>query len=738
MCGIASIVGNKPNKGIILTEILERISHRGEKKYFGELENLEFCSLGMNRLAIVDRENAKQPICDISKRYWIVLNGEIYNYKELQEELKGKGYIFKTDSDTEVLLYGFIEWQEKVVEKINGMYAFFVFDNQTKEFFVARDPIGVKPLYYTQDKENNRYFASEIKSLCFLDEIEKIENFPSGSYMKNEKITKFFTFPEVDNYIIENDAIIEIRKLLDESVKMRVQTDLPVAVYLSGGIDSTAVLATASKYHNDVMAIIVGNEQSTDRKFAERYCKENNIKYIIKQPPTEEEIVKKIAEIVEITESFEPNMIRQSAISYFIAEAGKDFKIILCGEGADEIFAGYPEFTKIDQNEIDGKIRQFLCDLHRTQLQRVDRTSMHWTTEVREPLLDKNLIQYVLKIPANLKIKKIGNETITKYIFRKAMEDRLPEYIFNRPKVVLSEGAGYKGNQKIGGLFYDIVSKNISDEELENFQRDFKDWNLQTKEEIYYFKFFLKFKYDKADFNKIRTTTNKADSYNKDNMFVQSVFDSFNTWKFKREQPFNENQFFEIIRKSVKNNEPIKFVMYWGKGERDFIGKNELQALDFLKTMFESISRIYKEKTRLTIVYTDTHAKLNGFEDEEIQSYKNSLEEILKKYNFSLVCMSKIANLEKYDEIKVEESFLNLLVNSARKHYKGNENIQKIAKWYYQQNQIEKQKITEYFENHIFLTYNGSEINPLFPEKMPIFYMYSTKKGDSEKPWFKE
>ena len=231
---------------------------------------------------------------------------------------------------------------------------------------------------------------------------------------------------------------------------------------------------------------------------------------------------------------------------------------------------------------------------------------------------------------------------------------------------------------------------------------------------------------------------NKVDAQNKENILIQSIFDSFKTRKFKREQPSDENLFFEVICQSVKKNEPIKFVTYWWKGERNEMWEHETQALEFLHSMFENINQKYTHKTKLSIIYTDTHARINGFNGEEIELYERSLRNATEKYGYNVLLMSDILKLEKYSEIDIESDFLDTLVVSASKHYKWNENIETIAKWYYQQNQNEKKQVAKMFENHIFLTYNGRSMNQLFPEKMPIFYMYSTKRGNSEKPWFKE
>jgi asparagine synthase (glutamine-hydrolysing) len=747
MCGIASIIGNQKQDSGMLKEMLLPIIHRGEREYFNESLDLGNCVLGMNRLAIVDRQRAKQPIGSNNGEFYIVFNGEIYNYKELQKELEDKGYKFNTNSDTEVLVNGYQEWGENVLDKISGMFAFFIYDKKHNSFFVARDPLGVKPLYWAEDEEKNYYFASEIKSFAELSQVNKVNLFPPAHFMKDGKMEKYFNLStQVDNDITEQEATEKIRKLFDHSVKIRVQTDLPVAVYFSGGIDSTAVLATAVKYHNDVTAIIVGRDPSTDKDVAIKYCIENNIKYIVGVPPTEEELSKGLEEIVKITESFEPNMIRQSAVSYYIAKTASDngFKVILCGEGSDEIFAGYPEFAKLESSkEIQEKIAQFLSDLHRTQLQRVDRTSMFFTTEVREPFLDKDLLAYVLKIPTALKIKDVDGKIVTKYILRKAMSDRLPEYVYNRDKVVLSEGAGFGGNQKIGGLFYDIVSKEVSDEEFEKFKSQYKEWNLETKEEVYYFKSYIKFGYLKAEFNQKRTTVNKIDTQQEDTKLAQKILESFNTWKFKKEQPNTSDKIMLSILQSIRKKEPIKFVMYWGKGDRDTISEIDLMAIERLLDFRTMIEKEYTKGTELTFIFTDNHARLNGYGTEGTDAYFNSVRSEAEKHGIKNILLSELVeyneeNISKdVESVEINDELLNNLVKSSERHYRNSENNHLVgAKIYYLQNQLERKAVEQKFNDNIFLTYNGNEVDGILPTKLPIFYMYSYKKGSSEKPWF--
>jgi len=745
MCGISAIIGNKKQSSKKLEAMLKTIACRGESNHFNESADFGLCVLGMNRLAIVDREKAKQPITSADGRYVIVFNGEIYNYKELRAELKQLGSSFNTDSDTEVLVNGYNIWGSDMLSKLRGMFAFFIYNKKTNDFFAARDPFGIKPLYYAKDEEGTYYFVSEIKAITQIENVHKVELFPPAHFMLNGELKPYWKVPEnINSNFTEEQFVQKIRDLFDQSVKRRVQTDLPIAVYLSGGIDSTAVLATARKYHNDVTAVIVGTKEATDRIGATKYCEENNIKYVVKEPPNEEELAKSIPEIVRLTESFEPNMIRQSAVSYYIASAAaeKGFKIILCGEGADETFAGYPEFTQgLSDKEIEEKIRQFVKDLHRTQLQRVDRTSMAFTTEVRVPFLDLDLADFVLQIPAKYKIVERNDKQITKYIFRKAMEDRLPEYVFNRDKVVLSEGAGYKGNQKIRGLFYDIVSSKVSSGELAEYKTKYASWNLETKEEVYYFKFYKDFGYLKAEFNQQRTAVNKVNTLDK--TLSQKIVEQFNTWSFKREQPNDNAAMQKVVDEAVADNKPIPFVLYWGKGEKNKIDKPEIDALNMLKSISDRIGTVYKSGAEFTLILTDTHAQLNGFSDGETKQYYQSVKDLADKQGMKCIFMSKIADFDldslvsQSKEVQVNNEVLAILEESSEKHYKRSSDHLLGAKLYYLQNQIERAEVAKQFPNHIFITYSGSVLNDIFP-KLPIFYMYSTEKGTSVKPWFVE
>lgn len=507
MCGIAAVMGAKA-KGHQLTEMLTTLAHRGEPNHFNESLSLSNCNLGMNRLAIVDRDNAIQPMSTADRRYHIVFNGEIYNAAVLRSELEKSGRQFKTLSDTEVILQGFAEWGPKVVERLEGMFAFFINDCEKNDFFIARDQFGIKPLYFSQS-DNNFYFGSEIKALASLDEVEEISVLEPGTYQTKDGSNKYAPLPlDYRQGVLDKAVLIEeLRERFDLAVKSQVQTDLPIGVFMSGGLDSSAVLATACLYHSNVTAIIIGNDQSEDRLIAEKFCREREIPYVIEEAPSEEELAKLIPDLIRICETFEPNVIRQAALSLLVSRraAGLGLKVLLCGEGADELFAGYPELDG-NSESLHAALLTFLGDLHRTQLQRVDRTSMSATVEVRVPFLDRSFAKFALTIPPEM--KRVAGRGGEKWILREAMRDRLPDYICRRPKAVFSEGAGLGGNDD-NGMFAAIVERLIDDDTFYALKDKYKEWNLRTKEEAFYFNYFVQHRYEKAKFTRNRVVANR-------------------------------------------------------------------------------------------------------------------------------------------------------------------------------------------------------------------------------------
>ena len=234
MCGISAIWGDATNKEENLRNSLFKISHRGDLNHQFEHKIFDRAALGTNRLAIVDKKFGDQPQQNEDGNIFAIFNGEIFNFKKLKEELDTLGHIFRTESDTEVLTHLWEQYGEKMIMKLDSeMFAFVIYDKKNDEIFAARDRLGVKPLYYAFDKTETVYFASEIKALVCLDDLREIHEFPSGYYFyKNTFVQYYETL--VGSGKEQNEA--ELSEIIEEAVRKRVQTELPIAVFLSGGV----------------------------------------------------------------------------------------------------------------------------------------------------------------------------------------------------------------------------------------------------------------------------------------------------------------------------------------------------------------------------------------------------------------------------------------------------------------------------------------------------------------------
>jgi asparagine synthase (glutamine-hydrolysing) len=728
--------------------MLAQIEHRGNSNY--EIAEAGNCCLGANRLEIVDRGNGRQPKKNEDGTMLCVLNGEIFNHRQLKEELEAAGHKYQSDCDTETLVHLYEQYGVAMLEKLNSeMFAFAIYDAKRDSLFVVRDRWGVKPLYWAQDEEGTFCFGSEIKELACLPGILQVKMFPPGHVFKDGKLEKYYAPGNHGKVKMdEKEATLKLRELVDEAVKKRVDTDLPIGVFLSGGLDSTAVLATALKYHDDITAIIIGREGSDDVKFARRYCEENKVKHIIRSPPDENALFKDIGEIVRIVESYEPNVVRQSAISHYIAKAAKELglRIVLCGEGPDELFMGYPEFKKLGKRMAMEKRNSFLNDLHRTQFQRVDRTSMHFTIEVRVPFFDDEIVEFARKLPASICIKEQYGKKLEKYVLRKAMEDRLPDYICWREKVVLSEGAGYNGNQP-GGLFEELASAKISDGQLAAIQDEFHEWNIHTKEEAFYFGIFRRLGYCKARFNADRAIANRRTSVAA-KLQLSLEEEIFRRMTDKRHCRFHAkypDRLKGIIKLAVAKRKPIGLFMLWGVWKKGAVNGSESAALEIIDSMQREVQEVHPPGFRLTMVMADTHATLNLMDKMSIYSYDsylgaferyararghtvNRLSEILAQRHMEPIGVKKgIAHVQQSD-------YWPILLASACKYYEGDDK-ESGARAYVERRLAEKPTLEKVFKQSIFLTYNGPRYDVLAPD-LPTIYPVANRKRTNEKPWF--
>jgi asparagine synthase (glutamine-hydrolysing) len=453
-------------------------------------------ALGCVRLAIVDAPGGGQPSLNERGDVAVVFNGEIYNHRELRSQLQRLGHHFRSECDTEVIVHAYEEWGKGLLARLRGMYAFVIVDHARKRTLAGRDPFGIKPLYYGRQGAQ-LLFASEIKALMQAG-ANGIKAVPAGGYVDNGQKSEREQFPRPASLNIDpEEAKSEIRHLLEDSVRSMLDTQLPVAVLCGGGIDSSAVLYEAVKFSKDVAVYAVGvSLEAPDVCAARCVARQLNVPF---RPVIVDEasLLGSIPKVVACIESFEPNHIRGGTLSYALARAVHEdgIKVALCGEGADELLAGYPEFQEYLgrqdwETQVQGEVKRFTEELHKTQLQRVDRTNMAFAVEVRVPFLDLDFASFALSLPPQHKLRNGANGTPTaKWVLREAYRGLLPDGIVGRRKIVLSEGAGV-GDNGPRGPFFEFGARKIDEADFEDLKRSHPEFRLQSKEEAYYFSIF--------------------------------------------------------------------------------------------------------------------------------------------------------------------------------------------------------------------------------------------------------
>ncbi|MEW5996433.1 MAG: asparagine synthase-related protein [Candidatus Micrarchaeota archaeon] len=477
----------------LLASMLGAMEHRGDKK--NECRMLKNCLLGAHRLAIVDRENARQPMPNEDNSIFVVFNGEIYNHGELRSLLGNHG--FRTDSDTEVLVHGYEEWGPDLLQKLDGQFAFIIYDSRKDVILAARDPFGIKPFHYAE-MDGCMAFASEMKALAHLN-AEEIKVLEPGACFLDGKIHRYFRMQGSKPPEEPGEIKKRLRTLFREAVRKRVQIDLPVAVLVSGGVDSTLVLKYALECHQDVTAFCVGGNGSEDLSYARRVAEYFGVELKVFDPKMID-VEKELEMFIYFGETFEPNQVNTLGLSYYLAKMVHDcgIKVALSGEGADEIFGGYSEFRQIrSEAELQARLMEYLRLLHRTQLQRVDRMSMAHGVEVRVPFLDKELVEYAMGLPPSL---KVHNNT-TKWILREAFRSEVPEFVIGREKCPFPVGAGRRREFE-QDEYAKLVSR-LSDGEFSDIRSAYPEFSIRTKEDAFYFRIFAKY-FLKGKFNRER------------------------------------------------------------------------------------------------------------------------------------------------------------------------------------------------------------------------------------------
>jgi len=506
VCGITAIFGNYADKGDFLHASLEKITHRGTNQF--ELKVFEKGGIGANRLPIVDRANGQQPLPNEDGSVYAVQNGEIFNYKELKKDLEKKGHRFKTDCDTEVLVHLYEEYGEEMMRHIDSeMFSFIIYDKKNNNFLAARDRFGVKPLFYAED-ENGYYFASELKQLVQFGFIKEVRPFPKGHLMHKGGLKKYYELKCENSVKDERYAKRELTRLIIDAVKKRVDTDLPVAVLLSGGVDSSLIMEIAARLHPDVTAFILGKPGSPDYEAAIKLCKDNHYKHQVVYP--EVDYAEEFESLIYHLELYEAQVIRQSFALDILAKAvvRAGYRIALVGEASDEIFAGYNEFSSLKDENINKGCLLMTNDLERGHNVRVDRMSMKHTLETRAPFFDTPVVEFAMKIDGKLKIKRENHQITTKYILRRVAEDFLPDYIAWRYKIAFANGAGmsvgFNYRTQDGEVAKSVLSR-AKPAGMED--ATIKKYGFMTDEERLYFRTYRDLGFEKLLGNEARIIT---------------------------------------------------------------------------------------------------------------------------------------------------------------------------------------------------------------------------------------
>jgi asparagine synthase (glutamine-hydrolysing) len=473
MCGIVLVVGPGADRSLF-RRMMASIKPRGDVEETLLADDL---LAGTQRLRIVDRERAVQPWMSADGRFLLCYNGEVYNHRALRAELAGLGRAMRTDSDTEVVLEAFLEWGERAVHRLRGDYAFAVVERATGRTYLARDPLGVKPLYWSR-AGGRLHVASEIKALVPV--AAPVSEVPPGHHGWGDAARAPELTPHLDllrlgagTDPIEDpaEAVRQVRAVLSESIQVRLDTDLPVGVILSGGLDSSLTLLHVREMHPDCVAFTIGSPHSEDLVYARRLTRELGVEHEIIELRPRDIGIAEIREAIRMSELTEYGDIINAVISVplFRRIAERGIKVVLGGDGSDELFGGYPMYQRIGPELSHRLFLHKIRNLGRTELQRVDRTSLGQGVEVRVPFLDPDLVDLAMRVPAELKIRD-GQE---KWIVRTAFADMLPEYIRRRPKNGLSYSTGLHDRARLYKPVFPRLYRSFGYDLLEPIRRDF-------------------------------------------------------------------------------------------------------------------------------------------------------------------------------------------------------------------------------------------------------------------------
>ncbi|MEZ7506888.1 asparagine synthase B [Flavobacterium sp. Arc2] len=492
MCGILAIIGKGKDEELV-KKLSKSMSHRGpDESDLHVMENGHI--LSHERLSIIDLHSGKQPIQGSSTAY-VVHNGEVYNHQALRDGIL-KEHAFRTKSDSEVIVHLYEEFGYDFCNKIDGDFAFVVINGD--DFIAARDPLGVKPLYYGLDERGRIYFTSEMKSIA--DQCKTFSTFPPGHYYTQKTGFVKYYRPVYEDYekADQNLDLELIRTTLTEATRKRLMSDVPIGVLLSGGLDSSLTSAIASRLLAEegkkLHSFSIGLDADAPdvlaaRKVADFLGTEHHEIYF-----TVEDGIKILDKLIWHLETYDLTSIRASTPMYFLSKAISDsgVKVVLSGEGADEIFGGYlyfrsaPSAVEFQKETIERVQKLFTADLLRA-----DKSTMAHGLEARVPFLDKAFLEVAMRIKPEEKQPKTydGKE---KYILRKAFDTPedpyLPAEVLWRQKEQFSDGVGYNWIDQL----IEYCASQVTDEQLSGAIAEFPYNSPVTKEAYFYRSIFHK------------------------------------------------------------------------------------------------------------------------------------------------------------------------------------------------------------------------------------------------------
>lgn len=493
MCGILAIIGKGKDEEVV-KQLSKRMSHRGPDESDTHItENGHI--LSHERLSIIDLHSGKQPIQG-SSTAWMIHNGEIYNHQELRQGIL-KDHTFRTKSDSEVIVHLYEKFGYDFVDMLDGDFAFVVIDGD--DYIAGRDPLGVKPLYYGMDERGRMYFASEMKPIA--DQCKTFSTFPPGHYYTpSTGFVKYYK-PEYEDFT-KADKELDlslIREKLTEATRKRLMSDVPIGVLLSGGLDSSLTSSIAARLlkekEKELHSFSIGlDADAPDAKAARKVAeflgtKHHEVHFTIEQG------IDILDKLIWHLETYDVTSVRASTPMYFLSKAITDLgvKVVLSGEGADEIFGGYlyfrnaPSTVDFQKETIERVQKLFTADLLRA-----DKSTMAHGLEARVPFLDKAFLEAAMLIKGEEKQPKTYNG-VEKYILRKAFDTPedpyLPTEVLWRQKEQFSDGVGYSWIDTL----IDFCSSQVTDEQMDSAAELFPYNTPATKEAYYYRTIFHKY-----------------------------------------------------------------------------------------------------------------------------------------------------------------------------------------------------------------------------------------------------